>query len=450
MKSIPVLNKIQSSSGIFKYIRNMFWLVGEKVITNVVSLVVGVLVARYLGPANLGILSYASSIASFFIIFSQLGLNPIVTRNLVKDPDRQAETLGTAFWAMISASVVNILVISLALFWIEDTIESKVIMFMLVFSTIFQGFFVIDYFYQSRVESKHAVQVRLIQFIVSTIIKVLLLVFQAHVYWFALTFVLNDLMNAAGLALSYQRRNGNMLRWRVNFAYLKEMVRDAFPLLLAGFLVAVYTRIGQVMLKNMMGAEAVGIFSVGVKLGELVYIIPGILIPTLFPAVVKAKALGEEIYMRRIQMLSDIMFSIAFVLAVGATLFGPWLVTLLYGKEFEEAGIVFVIFIWSSVFTYLGYASSQWMTVENLQIAKLVRSALGALVNVGLNFLLIPRFGGMGAAIAILGAQMFASYFGYFFSKKNWPIVVVMTRSMMFVSPFMTLRRLIRSRFQDY
>lgn len=401
------------------------------------------MVARFLGPSDLGVISYASSIANFFAIFSQLGLTPIVTRNLVKYPERANEILGTAFWARVAAGILNIGFVLVSFLFVSEDPVTNLIIFMLVFTTIFQSFFVIDYYYQARVESKNAVQVRLIQFAVSTVLKIVLLVMQANLIWFAAIIVLNDLMNSAGLVMSYQRKAGDVRKWVFNFSYLREMMKDAYPLLISGFLVVIYTRIDQIMVKHLMGNEAVGVYSVGAKLSEMAYMIPAIIVPSIFPAVVNAKSNDESVYLKRVQMLFDLMFVMALVMAIGVTLLGPWLVTTFYGAEFEQAGTVFVVHIWTCIFVYLGYASSTWVFSENLQMVKLTRSIMGAGVNVALNFWWIPLYGVVGAALSSLVAQAFASYFGYMINRKTWPVFMMMTRSILLISPVMSVKELL-------
>lgn len=443
MQISAALGKLRASKGFQRYFKNTFWLASEKIITLVVSFVVGVLVARFLGPSDLGVISYASSIANFFAIFSQLGLTPIVTRNLVKYPERANEILGTAFWARVAAGILNIGFVLVSFLFVSEDPVTNLIIFMLVFTTIFQSFFVIDYYYQARVESKNAVQVRLIQFAVSTVLKIVLLVMQANLIWFAAIIVLNDLMNSAGLVMSYQRKAGDVRKWVFNFSYLREMMKDAYPLLISGFLVVIYTRIDQIMVKHLMGNEAVGVYSVGAKLSEMAYMIPAIIVPSIFPAVVNAKSNDESVYLKRVQMLFDLMFVMALVMAIGVTLLGPWLVTTFYGAEFEQAGTVFVVHIWTCIFVYLGYASSTWVFSENLQMVKLTRSIMGAGVNVALNFWWIPLYGVVGAALSSLVAQAFASYFGYMINRKTWPVFMMMTRSILLISPVMSVKELL-------
>ncbi len=444
MLGSSVFNRLKNSGGFLKYLKNTSWLAGEKLATMGISFAVGVLVARYLGPSNLGILSYAGSIAAFFAIFSELGLTPIITRNLVKNPEKETEILGTALLARIGASVLNVLVLLIAFLFIKDDPLTKILTFMFVASTIFQSFFVIDYFYQSRVESKNAVQVRLVQFVVSTILKVCFLVFNAHIIWFALGVVLNDVMNATGLIMSYQRKNGDIRKWNFNKDYFIEMMKDSFPIFISGFLVLIYTSIDQIMIKHLMGNAAVGLYSVGTKLSEMSYMVPSIIVPSLFPAIVKARNTDHELFTKRMQTLFDFMMVIALVVALGVTILGPWFIRTFYGATFEESGVVFQVHIWTCVFVYLGLTSSAWVFSENLQIVKLTRSILGAVVNVVLNYFWIPRYGIIGAAVATLVSQIVASYLGYLFSKKTWPLFVMMSRSLLLISPFQLLMKVIR------
>jgi O-antigen/teichoic acid export membrane protein len=117
---------------------------GERILRMVVALFVGVYVARYLGPAQFGLLSYANSFVGLFIALATLGLNGIVVRQLVKTPERRNELLGTAFWLKIGGAILLWVTIVAAVPLTKNDLQTNSLIAIIAFAAIFQAFNVID------------------------------------------------------------------------------------------------------------------------------------------------------------------------------------------------------------------------------------------------------------------------------------------------------------------
>ena len=172
-----------------------------------------------------------------------------------------------------------------------------------------------------------------------------------------------------------------------------------------------YMRIDQIMIKEMLGEREVGLYSAAIRLSEAWYFVPTIITTSLFPAIVNAKKTSEKLYHERLQRLYTTLVWMAIAVAVPMTFFSDWLITLLYGEAYKDAGQVLIIHIWAGVFVSIGVASGSWFTGENLQHYAFYRTLLGAIINVILNLTLIPNFGLIGAAIATVIAQSMAALF---------------------------------------
>ena len=108
------LKALKSHQGFMKYFKNTSWLFGEKILRMVVGLFVGIWVARYLGPEQFGLFSYAQSFVGLFTAIATLGLDGIVVRELVKDESRRDELMGTAFWLKILGALGVLIVLAIA------------------------------------------------------------------------------------------------------------------------------------------------------------------------------------------------------------------------------------------------------------------------------------------------------------------------------------------------
>jgi PST family polysaccharide transporter len=415
-----MLNKLAAisqklSPNLRQIIGNTAWLFTEKIVQMGLGLLVGVWVARYLGPEQFGRFNYATAIVGLFTPFAKLGLDSIVVRNLARDSACKEETLGTAFVLKLIGSTVMLFVTVGAIFLITpgatpDNIETRWLVGVVAVGTIFQSFDIIDYWFQSQIKSKYSVWARNGAYITMCLVRIGLIQMKAPLIAFAIAMATEYALSAIGMVIIY-RFNGNLLKaWQVSLSSAKSLLKDSWALILSGIVIMIYMRIDQVMLGQMIGDKSVGIYSAAVKISELWYFAPMAIVNSVFPSIVKAKEISEEVYYNRLQKLFNILSLLAYSVAIPITFLSPWIVTLIYGQYYAEAGPILTVHIWAGLFVSLGVARETWLTTEGLMKFSAATTALGAFVNVVLNFVLIGRYGGFGAAIATVIAQIVAAY----------------------------------------
>ncbi len=416
MKLMP---NLFARPGFRKYFANTSWLLGERVLRMVVSLFVGIYVARYLGPERFGLLSYTLSFVWLFSSLASFGLDDILVRELVKRPKQRKNLLGTVFWLKVCGTVVMGIAIAAALHFKTEDEQTYWMIALITFGFLFQSTNVVDFYFQSQVQSKFAVRAQAIQLILTSLFKIYLVWNQAELIWFAFALMLDQAVVAVLFLLVYHWKIGWFPFFSFRWTEAKKLMIDAWPLIFAGMVVSVYMKIDQVMLKEMLDAKAVGVYAAAVKLCEAWYFLPTALIASLFPAVIEAKIKSKTLYDKRVQNLYDLMVWSSIAVALPTTLLADWVILILYGIDFQEAADVLRIYIWAGVFVTLGIASSKWLIAENLQRYLFFRTILGALLNVGFNLWLIPIYGIKGAAIATLVAQGTVGFLSLSFFKKT-------------------------------
>jgi PST family polysaccharide transporter len=254
---------------------------------------------------------------------------------------------------------------------------------------------------------------------------VILILEQASLIAFVWT-ILAEAVVVAIILLGVMSKYGVLLtKLCVSIKRAKSLLKDSWPLLLSSVSITIYMKIDQIMLGHMIGDEAVGIYSVALRISELWYFIPMVIVASTFPAMLESKKRSEKQYYARFQKLFDLMVVISVGLALPTTFLSTSIVTLLFGEVYRDAGIILSIHIWGAVFVFLGVASSQWFIAEGRQVLSLQRTVIGAFVNVALNLLLIPNYGGIGAALATLITQFAAAFL--------FDITHNVTRSMFFM-----------------
>ena len=405
--------------GFQKYFANTSWLIGERVLRMVISLFVGIYVARYLGPERFGLLSYTLSFVLLFGSLASFGLDDILVRELLQSPEKRNYLIGTVFWLKVCGTVLmgitiftvlQFLLVDQHLYWMIALIS---------FGFLFQATNVVDFYFQSQVQSKFVVRAQVIQLLVTSIFKIYLIWNKAELIWFAFALMLDQAVVAVLFLVLYRWK----ISWFPFFSFCwtqaKKLMKDAWPLIFAGMVVSVYMKIDQVMLKEMLDAKAVGMYAAAVKLCEAWYFLPTAVIASLFPAVIEARIKSKTLSDERVQNLYDLMVWTSVAVAVPTTLLADWVILILFGTDFQEAADVLRIYIWASVFVTLGIASSKWLVAENLQRYLFFRTALGALINVGCNLWLIPIYGIKGAAFSTLIAQGVVGFLSLSFFKKT-------------------------------
>tara|TARA_B100000945_G_scaffold311669_1_gene305219 strand:+ start:1108 stop:2424 length:1317 start_codon:yes stop_codon:yes gene_type:complete len=415
------------SKGFRKYFANTSWLLGERVLRMVISLFVGIYVARYLGPERYGLLSYALSFVWLFSSLSSLGLDDILVRELVNRPDKRQNLIATVFWLKVCGSFVMGTAIALVLIFKSEDQLTLWLISIITLGFVFQSTNVVQFYFQAKVQSKFIVRAQVFQLLITSLFKIYLVWNEADLIWFAFALMLDQAVVAILFIFLYKWKVGQLPFLKFNQKKSKLLIRDAWPLIFTGMVVLVYMKIDQVMIKEMLNVKAVGVYAAAVKLSEAWYFIPTTLMASLFPAVVGARKKGKTIYEQRVQKLYDIMVWGSVTIAVPTALLSDWIILTLYGNDFQEAADVLRIHIWAVVFVSLGIASSKWLVTENLQLYSFYITTLGAIVNVGCNLWFIPIYGVKGAAFATLLAQGTVSFLGLSFfgkTRKNcWKMI---------------------------
>jgi PST family polysaccharide transporter len=396
-------DRLEHRPNLWRILANVGWLFGDRILRLGMGLLVGVWVARFLGPEQFGLLNYAVAYAGLFLPLALLGLDQIVVRDLVNEPARRYETLGTAFSLKLLGGVVSYVIAVVAIVVVRPaSTEMQLLVALAGTILMFQAFDVVDLFFQSQVRSKYAVVARNAGFLVVSAVRVGLILAVANVIAFAGAVALEALLAAMGLALAYRLSGERFGTWRVTRGRAAELLRTSWPLVLSGVAITVYMRIDQIMLGEMIDDAEVGIYSAAVRISELWYFIPVAIVSSVAPAIASAKKTDEDQYQRRVQQLLYTMALLGYVVALPVSLIAGPLVQLLYGQEYARAGAALAVHIWAGVFVNLGGAHGLWHINEGRTGFFSVSTALGAVLNVVLNLILIPQLGAAGAAIATL------------------------------------------------
>ena len=399
-----IINKFRES----RFLSNVIWDMGGKVFQMLLTLIVGMLTARYLGPSNYGIIGETASYVSFFYVICQLGFNSTAVKEIMDDKEKEGQVVGTAIFFRLCTSLISTVAITCLLYVLKE--GDKVIVwvaFLQSLSLLFQSFEMIHYWYQSRLETKVSVKIQSCAYILMAAYKVILLATGKSVEWFAFSTALETAVVAIALLFVYGRGDGKKLS--VSLTVGKEMLKRSYHFILSGLMVTIYSEMDKIMLGEMMSEEAVGFYTAATKVSTMWGFVLTALINSSRPVIISARSKSEELYVKQNKRLYAAVIWIGIAAGAAVSFLGKWIIYFMYGQEYLPATSSLQISAWYTMFAMLGSARGIWIVCENK--AKYVKYYLGigAVMNVVLNYLLIPSFGAGGAAAATLLTQIFTS-----------------------------------------
>lgn len=423
-----------------RIIKNSIWLIYEKVFRMVLTLFVGLWVARYLGPESYGDLNYAIALVSIFFAFITLGLDGVVVKELVRNEKDKLSVLGTSLIMRIFSAIVTIvlLIVSIQLFDFIPNRTVEILVMIFSISLIFKTFETFDLFFQSIIKSKYTVLAKNLSYLISSLLKIVLILMNLSVISFAIVSVLEFFLIGLFLLITYQKKVGDLKYWKFNKNYITELLKESWPLILSGFTISIYMKIDTLMIGSLLKSEDVGLYSAAVKISELWYVIPTSIVSSLAPSIAASKKNSGNTNLKT-QKLFDIMVISSLVVAIPVTFLSKYIMIFMFGEEFRGAGTVLSIHIWASIFVFLGVAKTPWLINEKLTKHAFYATASGAIINIIGNLLLIPEIGINGAAISTIVTQFIASVLAFCFFRKTRPLFFMMVKSLYW--PFTIFRR---------
>lgn len=412
---------------------NIGWLFFDQALRLALGLFVGAWTARYLGPSQFGLFNFATAFVAIAGSLVTLGLNGVVVRHLILRPSEAPRILASAAsLQLVAGGCASILAILLVRVTNAASAEAIVLVTITALTLPFQWASVVRYWCEAKVMSRYVVWVDLLVFFAFSALRVALILAQAQVTYFAWSMAAQAACNAVALLVMHFAVFGRGVFAIPDLGTCRQLVRQGWPLALAGLAIIVYTRTDQLMLEMLCGSTSVGVYAAALKLSEIWYALPVILTASLFPSILLLRSAAPDRYRSRMQQLLRLLVAAAFFMGVLMTVAAPTLVPMVFGDDYSQSASVLRVHFWSAVFVFIGVASGNWLVAEGLQIQALYRTVLGAMVNIAGNFVLIPPYGALGAAWATLLSQIVAAYLMDAVSVSTRPMFVMKTRALMF------------------
>lgn len=406
------LNRITNTKR--KVLANVFWALSGKIITLFSTLLVSILVARYLGPEQFGMMNYIISVVSLFSIFATFGMTDIVIRELSKKEIPDNEILGTAFVLRMVLSLLTILGVIIYSLLCEAQEGMDCMMIIYSIYLIFACFDVIRSYFTSIIQNKRVVMSEVSRSLIGALVKIVLIIIHAPLVYFITALTLDFVLLALGYFANYQKV-ADYKQWKFNSQFAVFLIKCSLPLLIAGATATIYQRIDQVMIAKLIDTTSVGYFSTALSFVGIVVFIPTIMIQTVSPLLVGYSRNNPQRYAIESQRVMNVIVWATIIFCCAISLLSYPIIRYSYGVEYIAAVPVMQILVFKAVGIALTMVGGQLIIIENIHKYAFIRNILACIVCIASNYLLIPHWGIIGSTWATILTVLFSGGLGNLF-----------------------------------
>lgn len=375
---------------------NMIWLLFDKFVRYGLALFIGIWLARYLGKEGFGVINNALAFVTLFTGLYTLGIDSIVVKEMTTFPEKRAALLGTSLILRLIGSLLTMIICLVYHYIYSDPLFFKVIL-ITSFMPLFQIFEITDFYFQSVTRSKMTVMAKFVGLIAVLTLRIIFIVNHASIYWFAIANIAEFIATSFATIYIYQKHVKDLFDWKYNQELAKKILHQSWPLALSALGSFAYFKMGQIQLGDLVGRAAAGIFAAGIKFSEFWYFIPTMIFISVYPHLIETKQKSEALFNSKLLKIHLMMVWISLSIACAIYLMAPRLIHFSFGDGYQESVDVLRIHIWSGIFIFISASSQIWYLANGLTKLVIFNNILGAVSNITLNYMLIPKFGTLGA-----------------------------------------------------
>lgn len=393
-----------------KIAKNAGWIIGCKLVKAVLALFITMLISRYLGVANYGLLSYAAGLVAFATPIMKLGIDSILVHNYVSEPEAEGEIMGTSMVLnLLSAFLCVVGVTSFAFFANGNEPGTVLVCFLYSLMLLFQAVEMIYYWFHAKMLAKCSAIAMLIAYFVVAVVQGILVLFRANVFLFALSHSIDFLVISVVLLWAFKGKSKSKISF--SFSRAKKLLSASCYYIIADMMVVIFAQTDRIMLKLMLGNEATGIYAAATTCAGMTSFVFVAIVDSMRPGIFEGIQKSVTLFEYRLKQLYGVIIYFSLIFSLVMTIFAPVVVYILYGQAYSAAIGVLQIVVWYTTFSYLGTVRNVWILANHQQKYLPWINGAGALANVILNFMLIPVWSVYGAAIASLVTQIFTNVF---------------------------------------
>ena len=375
------------------------WLLFNSIFASAVDFLVSVFFARRFTTEIVGQYGYASAVVSIFLPISLMGIEQIVVKDLGQRKEDAGEVMGSAHILILIGSILSFITILFIALMPHSTLGRRIFLVVLAIPVLLRPLEVDRFWILGQGDvSRYA--------IVQTLIKGIFFALKCgiiaigHEYLFAMCTVFEAVMTVTGYFFLADKEKNRKKKKRINTCKIKWLLKKGGPLLLSSCFVVIYMRIDQVMVGNLLGDSQLGIYSVAVKISEAWYVIPGVLMNAYLPLIANAYCSDNQLFSFLFQRLSDYLGLVGYGALAIIMILGEPIILMLYGPMYAYAETIIKCYAWAGIAVSINYSLTVAFAIKEWSWLSMLITVIGALTNIILNIVLIPRMGSVGAAAA--------------------------------------------------
>lgn len=402
---------------------NSIWLLAANIITKLIGTFTTVLVARYLGDTGLGQYSFAIAFVGFFAIMTNFGFDNLLIREISRNKKHTQDLVGNVTNIKIFLSFITLLLLSVIVILIDKPDIVKILIIIFGFDLIitslksvmadaFQGHELIKYNAISNILEKALWAFALI----------FILRFDLGITSLALSTLITAVIGTAYLYFIY-RRNFGSIKLLYDRIFWKKLFIQAWPFALTGIFLMINWKVDLIMLSFYQTDAVVGWYSAPYRLLELLMIAPSILMTAIYPVLSRLAKHNKKKMLETLRSVLRFLLIIMIPITIGVLFLGDKIITLIYGGQFINSVIAFKILIFATLFAFVNYPLLFMLNAMGEQKRGTINAGISSLVNISLNFLLIPALSYVGASITtVISEALFLTLSYTFIVSKGFSI----------------------------
>ena len=379
--------------------KNMSWLVISQIIASICGFIWTILMARYLGVSDYGIIGFAIAFSGILSIIVDCGISTHIVRHIATDRNTAPKYLGNAIPLKSVFACVSF-VITLVILLVMGADETTIMVTLLfTLEMVFKSFIgLLNGSFQAFEEAKY-------QGIGNTLASILLLAFilitiftDLGIYGISIAYVLSNL-----LVLIYEywalKKHITLPKFEFDKSFCKEITILSLPFAATGILYSIYYSIDIVMLTNIVGNYASGIYSATYKLISVLTLFQGVYGAVIFPVMSKYFKNDKNILVVSFEKSVKYLTLVTLPFAVGTMFYSLDIIQLFYGAEYDPSASVLSILMWTVCLLFINSACISLLNASHKEFTVTKIYLIAAIFNVGLNLFIIPYFSYDGAAV---------------------------------------------------
>lgn len=395
-------------------VKNFFSLSSAQILSQAISFLVIVFIARTLGVADFGKISFAQAVTIYFMLFTDLGLTVLGVREVAKNKAEIDDYVGNIVALRLSLASLSFVGLLVFVGLIDKPIDIKYLIILYGLS-LFPSALLIEWLFQGVEKMEFIALARIIDKVLYGALVFLLVKGSGQLLMIPYLWLVASLFAAVFLLFVFVRRIGK-IRLRFSLLFWKRLLKGALPIGGAFIMMQIYHNFAIIMLGFTRGDEVVGWYNAAYKVVLFFWVFIRIFVNVIFPLM--SRYHKESLEKLRVLIMSStrMLTVIALPLGVGGTILAKPIMGFFYGGEFANSVVAFQILIWSVVVICMRCTYEQSFLACGGERRYLLGVIAGASTNIGLNLFLVPYFGLKGAAIAVVISEcVFALYmFSYF------------------------------------